>query len=225
MQTRGNIPQIVRNDENLYQGNLICYFRAVFNNARNLRYPYHNFRHIFHVMWLCYDACMFYRQQLTKREMRSLLIAAMFHDFDHSGTMGDDDINILRAVRGLERHLSEEDKAHLSEISAIIKVTEYPYKTSSDQLDLTAQIIRDADLGQAFSVAWIQQVVFGLASEWNKKPVEVLKMQGPFLLNLKFRTEWAQQMFPNIEIIKKIQEANELLGLLGEENSVLVKAS
>jgi hypothetical protein len=225
MQTHGNIPKIIRNDENLYEGNLIHYFRAVFNHARNLRYPYHNFRHIFHVVWLCYQACLFYKCKLDPRQMRILLIAALFHDFDHSGLLGDDDINIMRAVRGLKRHLLEEDKPHLPDIIELIETTEYPYKKNSAQLGLLAQIIRDADLTQALNVAWVQQVIFGLASELNKTPVEVLQMQGPFMLALNFSTEWGQQMFPKSEIAEKVKEAGEFLELLGETNPLDGKGS
>jgi hypothetical protein len=218
MKTKGNIPQIIRNNGGVYQGDLIHYFRAVFNHARNLRYPYHNFRHMFHVLWLCYQACLFYgKLRLTPREMRNLLIAAMFHDFDHSGLMGDDDLNILRAVRGLERHILETDKKFLPDIELLIQATEFPYKIPSQCLDLSGQIIRDADLSQALSAAWVQQVIFGLASEWNKKPIEVFKMQGPFMSGLKFQTEWAKQMFTKDDIAGKIRETEEFLELLEEE--------
>jgi len=220
MQTRGNIPQIIRNDRALYEGNLIHYFRAVFNHARNLHYPYHNFRHIFHVLWLCHEACLFYRDRLTPRDMRNLLIAAMFHDFDHSGDMSDDDINILRAVRGVKRHLREEDKDYLADIIELIQTTEYPYKTTPPPSALSAQIIRDADMSQALSVAWVQQVIFGLALELNTTPLAVLKMQGPFMLGLNFRTEWGQEMFPKSEIAQKVKEVGEFLELLGEATPV-----
>ena len=214
---RGSLPQMIRNDDNLYEGNLIPYFRSVFKYARNLRCPYHNFRHMFHVLWLCYQACFFYHDKMTRREMRNLLIAAMFHDFDHSGLVGDDDLNILKAVRGLERHILEEDKAHLPDIELLIQTTEYPYKTSPVPVGLSAQIIRDADLSQALSVAWVQQVVFGLATEWGVKPIEVLKMQGPFMSGLEFKTEWGKLMFPKSDIARKVDETKEFLELLGEE--------
>lgn len=217
MQTRGSIPEIIRNDGRLYEGDLIAYFKIIFMHARNLQLPYHNFRHIFHVLWLCHRACQFYREELTSRQMRNLLIAVLFHDFDHSGRLGDDDLNIERAIRSFNRYVLPDDKEFLSEIAELIRVTEFPYKTPTDQLSLPQQIIRDADLSQSLSVAWVQQVIFGLAAEWGKKPAEVFKMQGPFLLNLKFCTAWAQQEFPKNDITGKIKEAEEFLELLGEE--------
>lgn len=217
MQTRGDIPKIIGNDDKLYDGDLIHYFRMVFNHARNLRYPYHNFRHMMHVLWLCHNACIYYKALLTPREMRNLLIAALFHDFDHSGLMGDDDINIMRALRALEKHLLPEDRPYLEDISMLIKATEYPYKVSTGTLGLMAQIIRDADVSQALSVAWVQQVIFGLAGEWGKKPIEILKMQGPFMTGLKFWTKWGQEMFPQNVIDDKITEAWAFLEILGEQ--------
>jgi hypothetical protein len=56
-----------------------------------------------HVTWLCYQAAEFYRDRLTQRQIRNLLIAALFHDFDHPGHPhpGADDpdrINIGRSI-------------------------------------------------------------------------------------------------------------------------------
>jgi len=38
----GDLPEIIGNEENLYEGNLILYFRILFYNSNNLRNPYHN---------------------------------------------------------------------------------------------------------------------------------------------------------------------------------------
>lgn len=60
----GDLPEIIGNEENLYEGKLILYFRILFCNSTNLKNPYHNFRHT-----------------------RNLLIAALFHDFDHTAIL------------------------------------------------------------------------------------------------------------------------------------------
>lgn len=212
---KGNLPEIIRNDQNIYEGNLIYYFQIIFFHSRNLYHPYHNFRHMMHVFWLCYQACVYYKDELTPRQMRNLLIASLFHDFDHSGLFGDDDLNILRAIRGLEKHLLEKDKTDLPDISYLIKVTEYPYTISSEGMELRGLIIRDADLSQSLNPAWLQQVVLGLAKEWQKQPIEVLAMQGPFHRSFKFHTEWSQKLFPQEAVNEKIEEAKELIDLLG----------
>lgn len=216
---QGGIPDIIGNKEGLYEGDLIHYFQAVFFNAQNLTNPYHNFRHMFHTLWLCYQACVFYKDQITPRQMRNLLIAAMFHDFDHSGMMGNDDLNIKRAIRGLEKHLVRQDKEYFGDICEVIWATEFPHKAPSQSLPLLAQIIRDANLAQGFSEALIQQVVFGLAKEWGKKPIEILAGQCPFFSHLDFTTEWARQTFPPDAIKAKKSESRALLELLGRKIS------
>jgi hypothetical protein len=218
----GDLPQIIGNEESLYEGDLTLYFRILFFRSSNLHNPYHNFRHMLHVLWLCHKACRYYQNQLAPRQMRNLLIAALFHDFDHPGHPhpGENDpdgINIRLAIAGLRRYVTSTDRAFLPEIESLIEMTHYPYKIDSDKLDLLGKIIRDADLAQGLSNVWIQQVVMGLAKEWEVAPLEVLKNQATFLAGLRFNTEWAQQLFPPEFVRAKIQEAERLLWLLEAE--------
>ncbi len=218
----GDLPKIVGNEEHLYEGDLTFYFRTLFFRSRNLHNPYHNFRHMLHVLWLCHKACRYYQNQLTPRQIRNLLIAALFHDFDHPGHPhpGEDDpdrINIQIAIAGLRRYIMPVDRAFLPEIEALIEATQYPYKVGSDKLDLLGRIIRDADLAQALSPAWIQQVVIGLAQEWGVQPLDVLRSQASFLAGLSFNTGWARQLFPQELIDAKTEEAEQLLRLLQTE--------
>lgn len=218
-QVTGDLPRIIANKECLYEGDLTSYFRVLFFESGNLRNPYHNLRHMLHVLWLCHAACRYYRGELTPRQMRNLLIAALFHDFDHPGRRqpGENDpdrINIPIAIAGLRRHVTPADHPYLSEIEALIEATYYPYKIGSDKLDLLGQIIRDADLAQALAPVWIQQVVIGLAQEWGVPPFEVLKGQASFLAGLSFQTRWARELFPRECIRAKVEEAEQLLRLL-----------
>lgn len=210
----GSLPAVIRNDAQLYEGNLIHYFQILFTEAQNLTHPYHNFKHMSHVTWLCHEACLYYRDVLRPREMRNLLVGALFHDFNHSGMMGDDDLNIIRAIRGLNAYLEPQDASEMPIIARIIRGTQFPHVISASDLDLCGLILRDADVSQALSVAWIQQVIFGLAAEWGKTPIEVLKMQEPFLSSLSFNTQWARDQFPYTNIVAKIEEAQDLLELL-----------
>ncbi len=212
------LPHVLCNEDKLYEGNLVSYARIIFLHAQNLNHPYHNFRHMFHVLWLCHEACRYYRevvqQPISRRAARNLLIAALFHDFNHSGLMGDDDLNVERALRGLRKHILEMDKPSLGDIESAIRGTQYPYVVQPQDLDLCGLILRDADVSQAFSVAWLQQVIFGLAAEWNMKPIEVLKLQEPFHRKLVFQTDWGRHQFPQVAVDSKIREAQDLVGLL-----------
>jgi hypothetical protein len=221
----GDLPKLIANQEGLYEGDLIFYFRVLFFHASNLTNPYHNFRHMSHVLWLCYQACRYYRNELSPRQMRVLLIAALFHDFDHPGQPhpGEEDpdhINIELAVAGLRRHLQAEDRVLLRDIEETIRATHFPYKTTGDKLDLLGRIIRDADLAQALAPAWIQQVVIGLSREWEMQPVDVLKLQSRFLSGIAFNTDWAREMFPPELIREKMDEAETLLRFLGAEPAI-----
>jgi len=208
------VAAIIRNDEVLYEGNLVDYFRSIFFHAQNLRNPYHNFRHMLSVLCRCYEACVYYGEELSLRQRRNLLIAALFHDLDHSGQMGNDDLNIEKAVRALKKYIIFMDERWFVKIERLVRCTEYPYKIDSRDLDLMGQILRDADLAQALEMAWIQQVVFGLSQEWNKTPLEVLSRQARFHKDLVFVTEWGQQRFPQSLVDTKVSEAEEILALL-----------
>jgi HD domain len=218
----GDIPKVFANSDGIYEGDLVTYFRALFFEARNLANPYHNLRHMLHVTWLCYKAVEFYRHEMSRRDGRSLLIAALFHDFDHPGHSGpevSDQLNIEVAIAGLRRHLLPIDRDAFPEIERLIEATEYPYTRPARSLDLAAKIIRDADLAQALSPAWIQQVVIGLAAEAKLPPLDLLRAQRSFLAALRFNTEWARQLFPRHLITAKINEAESLLHLLEDPAS------
>ncbi|NTW14249.1 MAG: 3',5'-cyclic nucleotide phosphodiesterase [Candidatus Moranbacteria bacterium] len=210
----GSTARIVRNDDGLYEGNLRYYFRYLFNQAKNLGLPYHNFQHMIHVMVMCHAACMYYRDRLTPRQIRNILIAAMLHDLDHSGMPGHDDLNIERAIRGLESCLLPEDKDHAADIFAILRATQFPHVGSSESLPLQMRIIRDADLTQSFSYVWIQSNIFGLSREHGISPIEMLHRQIPFLEGIEFHTEWAKTNYPRSVIESKIAEVRDLLELL-----------
>jgi hypothetical protein len=214
MDVRGSLPEILDNEDQLYFGDLVHYFQVIFNNAKNLGNPYHNFRHLFHTLYLAYEACVYYGDVLDKRTMRNLLIAAMFHDFDHPGRTGNDDLNIEIALRGLAKHILPEDGPYFNDIADIIRPTEFPHKISSDTLPLPAQILRDCDASQALSVAWIQQVVIGLSAEMGIPTRDLLAMQEPFLSRLTFSTTWAKEKFNHGIIDAKVEESRQLLALL-----------
>jgi hypothetical protein len=218
--TSGSLPGIIGNTEGLYQGDLKHYFRKVFFSAQNLFHPYHNFRHMMHVLWLCYQACLYYKDKLTMREIRNLLIGAIYHDVNHGGMAGEDDLNIQRALRRLKVDLIGEDVAYYDDIANIIRATEYPYVIATEKLSLSQLIIRDVDVSQAFSPAWIQQVIFGLSREWGIPPIKVLEMQEKFLKSIKFNTEWAQGLFPREVVDQKIEESLQLMALLTESDQV-----
>ncbi len=211
--TASSLPAIIRNDDGFYEGDLVHYFRIFFMEAQNLFAPYHNFRHDMHTFYLCYRAYVYYRDRISPSRGRALLIGSMFHDFDHPGMRGDDDLNVTRAIRGMHRYLLPRDAPIKNEIETIMRTTEFPHRPMEIS-SLPIAIIRDADMAQCFSEAWLQQVVFGLAAEWRRPPLEVLREEEKFIRGIRFTTEWARTLFPQEAINAKADEAAELAALL-----------
>ncbi len=200
------ISSIILNRDGLYVGDLIHYYKLIVNSGGNFN-PYHNLRHAQHVLWLCYDACVNYRKELTPRKIRSKLIAAMTHDIGHSGDNRPDFVQVDTAVKWITENIHPDDKAYLPEIVALMRGTEYPHKEGF--VGLAYDILRDADLSQALNSTWIHQAL-GLGREKGWTPRETMERQVAFLNNLEFKTKWARKKFPRSLIESKVKEAKEL---------------
>ena len=216
MQVTGDLSRVIRNKDGLYEGDLRHYFRVVFFKAENLLNPYHNFMHLCYVFYLCFLACLFYKDKLTKRQIRNLLIAALFHDFDHTGKLDPDLINIALAIDGLREHILHQDEMEFENIATLMRGTQWPHVIPGDALTLEGQILRDADLCQVLQVVWMQPVIIGLSAEKGCSPIQMLALQPEFLSNLKFLTEWARSLFPTESIYSKINEAEDIFNILTE---------
>ncbi len=220
-EVEGDIAQIIQNDMNRYEGNLEYYFSLLFQleAASHVNNPYHGVRHSLHVLWLCHDAIVFYERAVpvppfSKRTARDLMIAALFHDWDHTGSTLNDRVNIMRALAAVDRHLLPEDKPHADSIKNLIRHTEFPYAVPSEKLPFAHSVLRDADRMQGLNPVWIQQVLFGLALETGISPLAMLRRQEPFLRDVKFATLWAQNLYPQHAIDAKIKEARRVLAIL-----------
>lgn len=204
---------IITNTEKFYEGDLIHYFKVIWNSAGTYN-PYHGFRHVNHVMFSCHDAIIFYKDILSKRDARNILIAALLHDLDHSGTKMKDSIQVDRAIEGFRKNIVEEDKPFQKQIEEIIRATEYPYESKTENLPPSQQIIRDADMTQMFTQAWIQQVIFGLGKEWSLNPTEMLEKQEEMLKNHEWHTDWAKEKYGQKAIDEKLKEVEELMKIV-----------
>lgn len=208
----GDIPQLVANPTELYEGNLIPYFRIVLA-APNVHNGYHGLRHGLHVTWVCYRACEYYKSSglLTPRRMRNLLVGAMFHDYGHPGMPRADSKNIKVAIAGFKRYAEPMDQPYASEISGIIGATEYPHKPLPPDAPLEWKIIRDADVSQALSPTWIGDILAGLGHELGLDPLRMLQKQEEFLTHIEWLTDFARTNYGDEAIAAKIEEARALL--------------
>ena len=212
--------EVLQDPEYLYEGDLDAYFRVI-TEAPNLHNGYHDLRHMLHVTYVCYKGLEFYRdkrQPVDAGEARNLLIAALFHDYDHTGTIGPDFRNIERAILGLRKNILNEDKLALDAISGIIRATQFPHDKLDKDTPITHRLIRDADLSQGLSDAWIGSTLEGLASEQRRSVTEMLEESINFFRGLHFETEFGEEVYGS-RVSLRINEAEYLLRVLKVDNS------
>lgn len=216
MKNQVGLVDIIDNKHGLYIGNLRYYFQVLLKDSTNMINPYHNIRHILHVLWQCYDGGVYHK--LGPRKMRDLLIAAIFHDFNHSGkSLGKDWEEIEVALMSLRHYILPEDRDRLIFISNIIKATQFPCVVPENELTISMRIIRDADISQNFSPAWIQQCWIGLAEEFGVDPINFLGEGNlNFLKGIKFYSVWGQEKFEE-QRLKQIQEVETYVDILNND--------
>jgi len=167
------------------------------NNKSN-HAPYHNFNHMLTVVKNCYQALDFMKM-LEDDKVEALLMAALFHDFNHSMGRRDDAFNVEQAIVGLGTFLSEYQIVHLDFefMKEIIYATQYPYVIKVDDLNIYQSIIRDADLCQILEYDWIKQMVLGLSEEMHYPVNQLMIGQRVFLDNIKFITPYGEFVHDN----------------------------
>lgn len=131
-----NILDIINNEHGRYSQHLRWYFKKIME-CPNANMSYHNVRHTLHVLWEAYDGAIQYN--IPGTQLRRLLVAALYHDYDHTGKLnqGGDIVNIERAVAGFKDHINNQDNPYTldkgneefcRDVEILIRSTEYPYK-------------------------------------------------------------------------------------------------
>lgn len=167
--------------------------------------PYHNLYHTFTVTFYCW----LYSERLQMNEeslrniknIKNLLLAALFHDVDHSGGESSDSHNVLMAKRALMEALNAEGELdRYEEIADIINATQFPYIIDDKDLTLSQKIIRDADLSQSFEVETFEQHnLLGLAKEMNQTLLESVRGTRKFWEGRKMYTIPGQHMLDRVK--------------------------
>ena len=212
--------------------NLWKIFNYIVENNNSNFLPYHNIRHILHVTkashdiyWkrlhnecdLCNcDDCAWEGFYSTSEE---LVIASLFHDFNHSGGKLKDKENVDIAINKMKEfflmHTSSSD-ARIKRIEDIIRATEYPY-SEKNNINILSEIIRDADLSQSASDDFLFYVI-GLMQETNTSLndediiysfKEIVFNTIAFNKNNKFFLEESEELFgekrrKNIQMLENI---------------------
>lgn len=173
--------------------------KFIIDNSLSLHAPYHNLNHnmtITHYAIYCAE-----HENLNEEQKKELLIAAIFHDYNHSGGEASDNINIIHAKAGVIRFLNTYNIGDINKqnIFDIIDATEFPYKIDESKLNIQQKIIRDCDMLQLCEPVRLQFNYLGLAKEMGISFKQVLENQKKFYAVLKFRTKFAQAFYLQCE--------------------------
>ena len=180
----------------------------IIKNSDSNYSPYHNLNHNITVTNFAYYIGQ--SEGLKKEEMKELLIAAIFHDFNHTAGEKKDDTNIQNSKNGVKKFIEEKDvDVDLEKVYDIINATEYPYTIDNDKLTKQQEIIRDADLMQLLEPTRLQANWLGLSKEVGVSFVEWLKAQKKFVSNCEFNTSLGKKL--KERNWKKIEEELEYL--------------
>jgi hypothetical protein len=142
-------------------------------------------------------------------EHHLLGLAALYHDYDHSGGTESDTMNVRRAIHAFYTDCPRDlTSLQTKQVEACIAVTEYPFVT--EPCTIEQKIIRDADLLQILELEWYEHVVLGLRAEFkvggkDYSIKDMLQGQLNFLNEYvpnKLYTEWAKELVEKDCILK-----------------------
>jgi hypothetical protein len=203
----------LKNFPNIDDSNIdnILYNAKVYILENNLvKNDYHNNEHMINVFNNAMMIFNHYKDEykLTPYNKLNLGLAALFHDFNHSGGKLKDSENIELALVALKEFLdTTTEKSDLySQIENIIIATEFPHLDID--LDILQKIIRDADTMGGVIDGW-KSVVANLAREYNKSLEEFIPTQIKFLDSVKFNTDYCNGLLKNNKE-KIIEELNKM---------------
>jgi len=150
--------------------------------------PYHNNEHNYVFAVNAYDIGV--QLGYNSYDLRHLLVAGIFHDYDHTGTAGPDSDNIRKALKFIDFYevfFSVECKLTPAYLKQLIQATENPGRQMYRPVE---QIMRDADM-----MGWCEQDTSSMMSGLSKElgiPVTAHSTKQ-FLSNLRIYTTPAKK--------------------------------
>lgn len=191
------------------------------NKSNNL--PYHGIDHLFEVYNNCktlidfseMDQFILNEDSEEVNYETELLIAALFHDYNHSGGKLKDIENIEIAIKGCKEFLDTIDHdLNIDVIESVIKATEYPSPIKGD-LTIEQKIIQDADMCYLLNDIAIVKLYYGLREEFGVELDKFLENQLAFFETVKFNSRLYSDIWYNtyknirIEEVKELMKAND----------------
>lgn len=186
-------------------------FRYLLDNNTANAAPYHNLHHLLSVMYYCNEGCKYHSIIGVNRV--SVLVAALFHDYNHSQGYAKDYVNVSVALNSVNQWYKGSKfttEVDIDKVIEIIKATEYPYVIESKDLSIEQAIIRDADLMPSLDTDWLNNMIVGLMKEMKVDSFESMTDgQKAFHSGIKMVSPWGQsiykvkwsQVFRNLELL------------------------
>lgn len=169
-------------------------FKYILLNSKSNNGPYHNLNHLLTVLKYCYLGALSEGIK-DEKELRELLVAAIFHDVNHTIGKEKDDVNVQNSKDAIDKFVKQEEiDVDTDYMNKLLDATQYPYVIEGKELDLKQGIIRDADLMQVLEYNWIHQNIAGLSSELKMDFLDFVQPQRKFLESAAFNTDWGKKM-------------------------------
>jgi len=217
------ILQIIRQNE---LGDCV---RWLLENNMSQSLPYHNFDHALDVMYYAYKAFKYSSLHFNSR--MPMLIAALFHDCNHSGgffRIGFDNCNTENARFALSQYMQTLDSffngqffdadrkkarkriADCAIAAEFIDALTYPHKPISVNTSPAVLCLRDADLFQVCSTLFSSVVGIKNESFKHMSWEEFFQKEIEFLQQIEFKSAWGKDIAEpkkqeTIEYLKRLQ--------------------
>jgi len=169
-------------------------FQYVTNTNPSSDAPYHNNEHMLTVANFSYKIS----NSIGLEDIDNLIVAALFHDYNHSMGKEKDDINVQRAIEAFSNYYDSNltsTSIDKNRVIDIIRITEYPYKVDNSELDTEQKIIRDADLLQGSVDNWYDYIIVGLSKEMNIPIKDIAKGNLAFRGGINFNFDISKDIF------------------------------
>ena len=188
---------------------------------------YHNKLHMKAVALNCYEAMHNTLTEFSKADQQALMVAALYHDAQHTRVAPTDSINIGMALKALDAvHktvVHKLPKLAYQKAVKLIRHTEYPYVVTSANIKCPLSlIIRDADLMMAYETDCLAVELYtGLFNELVEKRKHngeseltkeaFIEDNTKFLQKAQWNTRWARNKALVYNFPRRIVQLKELL--------------
>lgn len=185
--------------------------------------PYHNLTHELQVVFWTH-ACIVNEPHFepSRADMRDALLAALFHDHNHSGGRSSDEVNVQMAMQFVANHYSLDRDPQRCAAAKIIEATRFDGLDTGfyrDPTNLSERAIRDADLMSIYTHEG-RQLLLGLVQEVSGKSWSLINDHGglahsleanaKFLRGAKMYTSYGKTMKDRY-LESAIREFNQLV--------------